>query len=221
MDDAGSAHKARIIKHMNADHTREMSYYLRHYAGASAGAASSPEMLDIDLRGMRIAGRGGREYSVPFDPPLAGWAEARARIVEMAHTARETLGFSDVVVTAYARPRGFGLFVFSAVLFYFGCAASLPWVVPGSPAWQLLEAGFPGGPEGFVWIVRAIFWPVIGIHLLECYIFDARLNRHGVERFSGQWWAWESNCFLEGFPSFQRFDAIVAKKAAEKNAKKQ
>lgn len=220
MDAASSPHKTRIISHMNKDHTREITYYLRHYARASARAASSPEMRDLDFQGMKITARGG-DFTVPFEPPLAGWAEAKGRIIEMAHTAREALGLSDIIITSFKWPEGFGMFVFGAVIFYFCCAASLPWVVPGSPAWPLLEAAFPGGAEGFCWTVKTIFWPVIGIHVIECSIFDGRLKKHGVERFSGVWWAWELGCFLEGYPSFKRIDGIIAQKTAEKNAKKQ
>ncbi|KAF7547070.1 hypothetical protein G7Z17_g7989 [Cylindrodendrum hubeiense] len=220
MDSASSPHTARIVSHMNSDHTREMSYYLRHYAGASARAASSPQLRDLDFQSMRITARGG-DFTIPFEPPLTGWAEAKGRITEMAHTAREALGLSDIVITTFTPPQGFGLFVFCAVIFYFVCAASLPWVVPESPAWPLLEAGFPGGAEGFCRTVKTIFWPVIGIHLIECYIFEGRLKKHGVEKFSGVWWKWQSACFFEGLTSFKRIDGVVAQKTAEKNAKKQ
>ncbi|KAK7413064.1 hypothetical protein QQX98_008072 [Neonectria punicea] len=220
MESPESIRKNRIISHMNKDHTRELSYYLRHYARASTSAASSPEMRDIDLQGMRITARGG-DFTIPFEPALTSWADVKGRVIEMAGTAREALGLSDIVVTSFTPPQGFGAVVFGAVVFYFFCAATLPWVVPESPVWPLLEAGFPGGAETFRWVVKTIFWPVVGIHAVECYLFEGRLKKHGVEKFTGLWWAWQSCCFLEGLTSFKRIDAVVAQKRAEKDGKKE
>ncbi|KAF4343686.1 integral membrane protein [Fusarium beomiforme] len=212
MASVDDARKNRIVSHMNKDHTREISYYLRHYAHLSASAASSPEFRDVDLNGITIKSNDGKEHFVPFSPPLSSWAEVKDRIIEMAITARERLGLSDVIITAYTPPEGLGIFVTGSVLFYFFCAGTLPWVQPGTRIWELLNEGFPGGATYFHWLVNAIFWPVIGIHLFECFIFDRKLQRHGVERFSGQWWLWLSNCFFEGYPSFKRVDGIVARK---------
>ncbi|KAF5021372.1 hypothetical protein F66182_6561 [Fusarium sp. NRRL 66182] len=213
------ARKNRILSHMNKDHTREISYYLRHYAHLSASAASSPVLQDVDLSGMSIKSQDGRDHFVPFTPPLTSWAEIKDRIIQMAHEAREALGLSDVIITAYVPPEGFGVIVTGSVLFYFFCAASLPWVQPGTHIWKLLDSNFPGGAPLFHWLVNTIFWPVIGIHVVECYFFDKKLQRHGVERLSGQWWLWLSNCFFEGYPAFQRVDGIVARKQ-NKNGKK-
>ncbi|KAL5618378.1 hypothetical protein FOVSG1_000600 [Fusarium oxysporum f. sp. vasinfectum] len=220
MASADDARKNRIVSHMNKDHTREISYYLRHYAHLSASAASSPVLKDTDLNGMTIKSNDGREHFVPFSPPLSSWAEVKDRIIEMANTAREGLGLSDVIITAYTPPEGFGIFVTGSVLFYFFCAGTLPWVQPGTRIWELLNEGFPGGATFFHWLVNAIFWPVIGIHLVECFFFDRKIQRHGVERFSGQWWLWLSNCFFEGFPAFKRVDGIVARKQ-DKSGKSQ
>lgn len=222
MTSADDARKKRIVSHMNQEHTREISHYLRHYAHLPAGAASSPAtMRDVDLGGMTIRSRDGRDHFIPFTPPLAGWGEVKDRVVEMAAEARGALGLSDVVIEGYTLPEGFGIIVTGSVLFYFLCAATLPWVQPGTGAWTLLEKGFPGGPGFYGWLVDAIFWPVVGIHAVECYFFDRKLQRHGVQRLSGQWWLWLSNCFLEGFPSFKRVDGIVARKQQERNGKKQ
>ncbi|KAF5010447.1 hypothetical protein FDECE_3395 [Fusarium decemcellulare] len=221
MASADDARKTRIVTHMNQDHTREISYYLRHYAHLSASAASSPVLRDVDLNGMSIRSRDGRDHFIPFTPPLASWAETKDRIIEMAVSAREALGLSDIVITQYTLPEGFGVIVAGSVLFYFFCAASLSWVQPGTEAWKLLEVGFPGGPTSFRWVVDTIFWPVIGIHVFECILFDRKLQRHGVERFSGQWLIWLVNCFIEGFPTFKRVDAIVARKQQDKNNKRQ
>lgn len=221
MDPADAARKTRIVTHMNNDHTRELTHYLRHYAHLSASAASQPLMRDVDLQGMRISAH-GKDYTIPFKPALESWAEVKGRIIEMDTIARENLGISDIYITEYAWPEGFEILVFGAVTFYYFCSALLPWVVPGSLIWTLLEAGFPGGPIWFRWIVKVIFMPVIAIHLVECFIFNNKLHRHGVDRAStgNLWWKWQLSCYIEGFGCFKRTGRIIAKKTAEKNAKK-
>ena len=222
MASADETRKNRIISHMNNDHARELTHYLRHFAHLPATAASQPTMRNVDLQGMVISAR-GKEYTVAFTPPLESWAEVKTRIIEMDSIARENLGISDVYVTEYTPPEGMDIVVFVSVIFYYCCAAGLPWVVPGSQIWAGLTDFFPGGPRLFCWLVKTIFVPVLGIHLVECYFFNKKLHKHGIDKATsgGLWWKWQLDCFIEGFPSFNRVDRIVAKKVAEKNAKKQ
>ncbi|EHK16752.1 uncharacterized protein TRIVIDRAFT_184116 [Trichoderma virens Gv29-8] len=213
--------KGRIITHMNTQHSRELSHYLRHYVGLSARAATaSPAIQDMSLTGMAIKTLNGT-YDVPFSPPLSSWAEARPRVIAMDVTAREALGISDIYLTEYAWPRGFDWVPLGGVVFYYICCVGLPWVVPGSGIWDTLEVVFPGGPEWFLWIVRTIFWIVFGIHVVEVFLLDRwRLQKHGVPRFSRVWWAWTSNIFFEGVTTWNRLDSIIAAKRAEKEGKK-
>ncbi|KAM3509579.1 hypothetical protein MY11210_006269 [Beauveria gryllotalpidicola] len=214
------ARKDRIMSHMNRDHTREMSTYLRYYNSLSAQQAARPSMRDVSLDAMRIRA-GGLDHTVPFTPPLAGWNEMRPRLVEMDAVARRALGLSDIAVATYVAPRPGHWVILLAVAFYFASAASLPWLVPGSAAWGLLDRGFPGGAAGFRWLVKVLFVPVLGIHVAECYFLDRlRLSRHGVERYTGLWFLWEASCFLEGLMVWRRFDELVAEKQKEKDAKK-
>ncbi|KAL7799750.1 hypothetical protein V8C37DRAFT_365333 [Trichoderma ceciliae] len=213
--------KARIITHMNTQHSRELSHYLRHYLRLSPrAAAASPAITDMDLASMTIKTNHGT-YNVPFSPPLSSWAEARPRVIAMDVDARKALGISDIYITEYAMPRGFDYVPLVGVVFYFICATGLPWIVPGSAPWEVLKVVFPGGPEWFRWTVRMIFWPVVGIHLVEAVLFDRwRLQKHGVVRWSCVWWMWESAIFFEGLTSWKRLDGVVTEKKAEKEAKK-
>lgn len=211
----------RIITHMNRDHARELSHFLRHYADVPEDLArSSPSVEDVTLRGMLIRA-GGFDYAVSFSPPLAEWSEIRPRFVEMDAVARSAMGISDIYIASYAPPEGFDCVVFAAVAFYFCCVASLPWVVPDTRLWGILSTVFPGGPDWFRWIVETIFFPVLGIHVAEVLILDrTRMQRHGVPRWSNVWWLWMSSCFFEGLPAFRRIDRIVAQKREQKDAKK-
>lgn len=214
------ARKDRIISHMNRDHTRNMTNYLRHYSSLTKRQAANPSLRDVSLDTMHIRA-GGFNHTVPFVPPLKTWDDIRPRLVEMDAAARKALGLSDITVTTYLPPRGADWLVFFGVTFYFASAAYLPWLVPDSTAWGLLDKGFPGGADMFRWLVKVIFVPVLGIHVVECYLLDRwRLSRHGVEPFTLTWLMWEVSCFFEGLPSWRRFDAHVAKKQQQKDAKK-
>lgn len=217
---SGAAHQARIISHMNGDHQRELSHYLRHYCGLSSSAAADAHMTDISLKSMTIKSHSG-EYSVPFDPPLAAWSDVRPRVVDMDRVAREHLGISDIYITAFAPPRGSDFIVFGGVVFYFVCFFSLPWIQPGTGVWDLLTSIFPGGPQWYRWVVKTIFIPVLAIHVGEAYWFHrSRMVPHGVQPGSTLWWKWESSTFFEGFRAFKRIDGIIAAKRAEKEARR-
>ncbi|OLN87333.1 hypothetical protein CCHL11_03670 [Colletotrichum chlorophyti] len=208
----------RILTHMNNEHKRELSLYLRHYAGLSRSAATSPWLKDITLEAMTIAagGLGGKEFVVAFNPPLQSWADVRPAVVDMACASQESLGYSDIIVTHFAPPQGLDVVVFGSVIFYFVCWLTLGFVLPGIPIWSFLQTVFPGGPRFYRWLVKTIFLPVLGIHLSECYWFHrTRLSRHGIDFGTTLWWAWIGSLFFEGYCGFMRFDGIVAAKKKE------
>ncbi|EQL00635.1 hypothetical protein OCS_03652 [Ophiocordyceps sinensis CO18] len=212
--------RARIISHMNRAHTRELAHYLRHYAGASSRDASNPSLRDLTLQGMRIRAA-GNDYAVPFAPPLDDWNDVKQRIIDMDSTARKHLGISDVFLTKYLLPRPFDCFVLGAVLFYFGCVATLPWPPPATTTSNIIDAIFPGGVEWYRWLTRTLLLPVIACHAIETFLFDRKLRRHGVNRWTGLWWLWASSCFVEGIMAFRRVDDHIAQKRAAMEGKSQ
>ncbi|KAM4060084.1 hypothetical protein HRG_002305 [Hirsutella rhossiliensis] len=139
----------------------------------------------------------------------------------MDSTARKHLGISDVFLTTYLPPRPLDLFIFASVVFYFACVATLPWLAPATSAWNTIDAVFPGGVEWYRWLVRSLFLPVVGLHAVESFLFDRKLRRHGVDRWTGLWWLWVSSCFMEGVMAFKRVDDHVAQKRASKEGKNQ
>ncbi|KAH8677925.1 hypothetical protein BX600DRAFT_506919 [Xylariales sp. PMI_506] len=217
-----AAIKTRVITHMNKDHVAELEHYLRAYNGLSAGAASGAQLTDMTLDAMTIRTASGATHTVAIAPPLANWSASRVRLVEMAGEALGRLGLSDVRVTQFRPPAGFDCVVFVSVAFYFVCAATRHLVVPGSPAWELLDAVFPfGGAVAYRWLVKAIFLPVLLIHIAEDYwMATTRLAKHRVPTGSLVWWLWIGSTFFEGVPSFKRFDRLVAEEKAKKEAQK-
>jgi hypothetical protein len=221
--DSFEERRQRIIKHLNRDHQPELSRYLEHFASLPRDTASSnPQLIDVSLDRLLIRAGDGSDYSVPFVPPLSSWDEIRSRTVAMDAAARAALGgpSSNITLTEYAPPQGFGAFVFGAVLFYFFSHATLPWVQPGTAAWSIVSTIFPGGPLRYRWVVKSIFWPVIMLHTAEAVIMDlTRLRKHGVSRGSRVWWLWVTNCWVEGITTFKRIDGVIAAKRAQQGGK--
>ncbi|KAK5997981.1 hypothetical protein PT974_00350 [Cladobotryum mycophilum] len=214
--------RARIINHMNREHTRELGHYLRYYASLPASAVNSspPSLLDVTLRGMLIRTGSGKEYDVPFEPPVGAWAEVKDRIISMDTAARSALGISDVRITSYVAPQGPDWVILSGVLFYFGCVATLPFIQPGSSTWDAIHDIFPGGMGWYRWVVKALIAPVLGIHVGEMVLFDWwRMNKYGVPRWSLLWWMWEINVFCEGLGAWRRIERAADEKRAQKAAK--
>ncbi|KAK0386611.1 hypothetical protein NLU13_6446 [Sarocladium strictum] len=209
----------RIIKHMNSQHRLELSHYLRHHHSLSSRAASPALLTSLTLTSMTITDRNGKAYTVPIDPPLATWADARTRLADMDTEARKHLGLSDVTLDTYKPPSSFTeVLVFSSVAAFFFCYATLPYVTPGTKVYSLLDQFWPrNGAESYIRLVKFIFLPVLGTHILEMALLDIkRLQPYGVERFSKLWWTWQISCFIEGFSTFKRTKAIVNAKRAEK-----
>ncbi|PBP16235.1 hypothetical protein BUE80_DR013052 [Diplocarpon rosae] len=211
------AARARIIKHMNADHADSLSYYLQHFCQLSPRAARGGTLVAISLAAMRLRTADGRAHTVPFQPPLTAWSEARARSVAMDREARAALDISPIRITAYAPPRTpVHVAVFATCLFTVAALATHRWIVPGTWVYDGPLRCFPGGPERFVWLARTLFWPFIVIHLGEAWNLDrTRLRRHGVERGTILWWTWILSCGVEGYGCYQRIDATVARKREE------
>ncbi|KAI9158344.1 hypothetical protein HJFPF1_06338 [Paramyrothecium foliicola] len=216
---AAEDRKQRIVAHMNRGHSRELSHYLRHYAGASPSAASKATLTDMSLTSLAIRARGG-DYSIPLSPPMDSLEDARERLVAMDVEARTALGISDVVVDEWVPPTGLAATTLAFLIFYFGCYFTLPWTGPGTTAWKVIDPIFPGGAATFRWIAKTIFWPVILIHLVEAIIFArTRMNKYSVPRWSRVWWLWVVNCAFVGFPTFLGIDELAARKKAEKAGK--
>ncbi|KAK4152888.1 hypothetical protein C8A00DRAFT_15837 [Chaetomidium leptoderma] len=238
------AQKAATIAHMNKDHRRDMRHILHHYPsvppvpsitrGDEEQEKNDPLMHDITLSSITLhLPLSNTFHTIAFDPPLQHWDERRTRLVEMTRVARAAaLGVVDevtvVVVGEYMPPRvPYDAGIFLAVLGYwvsFGLVR-MGWF--GSSSSSLLAevvewSRFPGGAEGFAWLVEAIFWPVLAIHVAETWWLErSRLGRFGVRRGSRVWWLWVGSVFVEGAMAFKRFDLVVERLRGEKAGKRQ
>ncbi len=237
--------KTRTLAHMNNDHRVDMRHIIQHFGAlptappsslppANAPAAdpdADPLLLDITLTSLTLRlPRTKTTHVVAFNPPLANWDERRARLVEMTHAARAALGVDGVegkvVVAEYMPPRvPYDLGVFLAVLFYYFTFALVRLGLfdplnEGAAAVLVQKAvemsRFPGGVDGFVWLVNTIFLPVLGIHLFETWLLERRkLSKFGVRRGSKVWWMWIGSVFIEGAMAFKRFDIVVERLQTE------
>ncbi|KAL5323738.1 hypothetical protein ACEPPN_008279 [Leptodophora sp. 'Broadleaf-Isolate-01'] len=211
------AAKARIIKHMNADHADSLSYYLQHFCKLSSRTAHGAIISSITLSSMTLKTTDGKSHTIPFEPPMKSWSEARTRTVDMDREARTALDISSIRITEYDPPRK----PIQVVLFLILSATWLAcifqrFIVPGTWMYDVALSFYPGGPELFLWMVRKMTWPFIGIHAVESFFLDrTKLRKHGVTRGTSLWWKWIASCLIEGFACFQRIDATIARKTKE------
>lgn len=211
----------KAITHMNNDHSRSLTLYLRAYCSVSPRAAESATLEDLRLEDMVISAQGTR-YTIPFDPPLNSYSDLRPRVVAMHKEALSRLSLSDTKITTYAPPKGgqcVGFTLCLAVLTFYAHRGNF---APGSLVYEGLGLSrFPGFAE-FSYKWQPWIWgPLAVAHGLEAVFLLGwlRLSKHGVKAFSGLWWTWMVLGFVEGFPAWMRFDRLV-KEAEEKGHEK-
>ena len=153
----------RIIKHMNNDHADSISLYLRHYRKLSASSARGAIMTDISLSAMTFETTDGKTHIILLKPPMASFAEARTRSVDMDREARSALDISPIKLTSYLPPRKpahiivFGLCAMAYVNF-----TTKHMMVPGTFFYDKVLPWWPGGPESYLWTCRQSLLPDVG-----------------------------------------------------------
>jgi len=213
-----AATKQRIIKHMNGDHADSLSLYLQHYCNLSARSTRGAVMTDISLSAMTFITTDGKTHTIPFSPPMASYADARTRSVDMDREARSALDISSIRITSYLPPRNpIHVFTFGICTVMWVAFATKHKLVPGNWLYDNLLCYWPvGGVQGYLWFLRAIFFPVLAIHIGEAWWLDrTRLRKHGVERGSLLWWKFVGSNFIEGYGCYLRIDKEVERKKKE------
>ncbi|RDW70594.1 DUF2470 domain-containing protein [Aspergillus mulundensis] len=219
--DTDASRKAFIITHMNNDHARSLSLYLRAFCGLSERASQSPKLEDLRLTDLVISAQGSR-YTIPFDPPLQSYAETRARVVAMHKDALEKLDLSDFKLTKYSPPKGGEWIGFTLCLVVLVGYARRGNFEPGSLVYDTL--GLDKYPGFVSWSCKwqPWLWGVLAAaHGFEAVVLLGymRLRKYGVKAFSGLWWTWMVLGFVEGFPAWKRVDGMVRKAEEETKAK--
>ena len=217
-----AAAKARIIKHLNADHQRSLSYYLQHYNSLSSIEARKPVLTDITFNALTFRTAWGTTPTIPLYPPMKSWSEARTRTVEMDRESRKALDISHIALTHYVPPNNaWQIIVFGLCLFTFTVFLTSGWIVEGTFFYDKVLPWFPGGPEWFLWTQSMLLLPVVAIHLTESFLLDRKkLRKYGVERGTLLWCKWIASCFIEGRGCFVRINEVVAQKELEAEKQK-
>jgi hypothetical protein len=208
--DAPAPTKSFIIKHMNSNHADSLSLYLRAYCGVSAHFAHPAALQDISLSDLLITAKGTR-YSVPINPPMTSFAEARARVVAMHKDSLQRLGLSDITIREYRPPHGLqivSLALVVATLVVFGRRSNF---LPGNMFYEAVGLDrYPVFTRFCYDVAPVVVGLLLGAHLVEVTLLAVkRLRPHGVRVGSGLWVAWIVSNFVEGFPVWRRFDEMV------------
>lgn len=211
------ASKDFIIKHMNADHEDSLSLFLQAYCSITSSETKSAALENITLTNLIITAQGTR-YSVPIEPPMKDYSEARTRMVAMHKESLKRLGRSDITLTEYRAPRGFPAVIFALCLFTYASCFQRSNLLPGSFVYEYFGYKFVPDFAHFVYTIHPWFFPlVLGIHVFETILLIVtQLRPLGVPVFSGLWCKWVGSCFIEGFDTFQRIKKLVEEERAKK-----
>ncbi|KAJ5157134.1 uncharacterized protein N7482_008234 [Penicillium canariense] len=212
--------KEFIIKHMNADHGDSLQLYLQAFCEISARKAKGASLEDLTLSNLIISAHGTR-YSVPIQPPMKDYNEARGRLVTLHKDSLKKMGRSDVTLTEYRAPRGYQAVIFALVLFTYATCWSRGNLLPGAFVYENMGFKFVPDFAHFIYNIWPVFFPsVVGIHVLETVALAVlRLRPLGVPFGSKLWFTWVGSCFIEGFGAFVRIGAIVREERARKGTK--
>ncbi|KGO38815.1 protein of unknown function DUF2470 [Penicillium expansum] len=181
-----------IIKHMNADHQESLILFLQAYCGITSTQAKNAHLEELSTSNLIITAHGTR-YSVPIEPAMKNYSEARGRMVAMHKESLKRLGRSEITLTEYRAPRGIQAVIFVlCALFYVTCFQRSN-LQPGSDLYEYLEL------QRVPWFPRlvCILQPyVVGIHIIETVaLVVTQLKPLNVPVLSGLWWKWVASCF--------------------------
>lgn len=216
-----AAAKQRIITHMNSDHQDSLVRYLEHFCHLSSFSARNARLTDFTFDSLTVLASNATPHTIPINPPLTSWSEARPRVVAMDTEAAAGLNRSNVTVKKFKGPQGFMkvVFVAAAVTFVVFCKRSN--FEPGSIIHDNVMRHVPNFNEFCRTIQPVVIYPMVALHSWEAYHLDrSRLERHSIPRFSKLWWKWVFMTFVGGVGLFKSFDSIVEEEEAKKaNAK--
>jgi Protein of unknown function (DUF2470) len=138
--------------------------YAEHYAKVSRLSSGSAKLKDISLDRMVVTAA-GKDHTIPIDPPMSSFKDARERVVAMDKTACLGLGRSTVTIKEYRGPRGFQIFAFATCATTWAIFTFKSTTQPGSLLHQYLPefSDFCAG-------IRPYTWSLALIHIIEASI---------------------------------------------------
>ncbi|KAK8174114.1 hypothetical protein IWX90DRAFT_485010 [Phyllosticta citrichinensis] len=214
-----AAAKQRILSHMNADHHDSVCRYLEHFCSVSSFKARAARLADISLESMTIAAA-GKHHTIPLNPPMKSWREARERLVKLDKDALEGLGRSDVTVKRYTRPRGLHALVFAVCILSFILVSRRANALPGSYIYDKVLSYAPAFAAFTATVQPVVLWGMVVGHLIESVVLARKLEKYNVPVLSGLWWQWITSCFIEGFGALQRVEALAREERLAKEKAK-
>ena len=214
------AAKQRILQHMNQDHQDSLVRYLEYFCHVPSFSARQAHLANITFDSLFIS-TGSTSFEIPIRPPMITWSDARARLVALDAQAVTGLNRSDITVKEYRVPRGFGIVTAAATI-----SAALLFSLKsnfsqGSFIYDHLLVQRPDFAKWCLQIRSLLLAFMFVVHTGEAFYMErTRLRKHTVPRFSMLWWKWILGTYVEGAPSFKRFDMIVHGEATRRaNAK--
>ncbi|KAK0280134.1 hypothetical protein LTR35_008285 [Friedmanniomyces endolithicus] len=219
-EEKDNATKSRIITHLNNDHHDSLVRYLEHYTHLSPLRANSAYLTTLDLSSLTLTSGSGsskKTHHIPLTPPMASYAETRARVVAMDREARLALNRSEITVKEFLPPTGVYGVLFAIITVVFLAYSQRWWFAPGQLVEQLLGPGF----ARFSYVMQPwVLGVMLFMHTTEMlYFVQYKLIRHSVNPGSRLFWLWTGTTFVEGAGAFWRFNGLVRGKE-EARAKK-
>ena len=198
--------------------THQLIRFLEHYCNVPSWIAYDAEMTAVDLNGMSFTCGNSQVYRIPFEPPMSSYREARERAVAMDKESLEGLDKSDITVKEFVPPRGLWILEPLIVAAAFAAYSQRWWFGHGQVVEQYLGSSF----AAFCWTIQPwLIFAMLAIHCTEAFWMASKyLRKHSVNVREVIWWQWVFCGFIEGIPSFLRFQEVVRRKRTEKEKQK-
>ena len=195
--------------------------YLEHFCKVSSFSARNAKLEDVSLDSLKISTGSKKSFSIPIDPAMTAWTEARTRFASLDAEAVKGLGRSSITIKKFPPRNGTEMAFFAIAILFFAVFSKRSNFQSGSVFYGFVLRYFQGAAKFFEKAQPFIFYPVLVLHLVEAtYMGQVRLEKHSVPRYSTLWWKWTLSTFVEGVGAFKRLDKMVKEEEEERAQKK-
>ena len=196
-------------------HARQLVRYLEHHHSLSSYTARDAKLTSLTHSGLGIEAN-GKAYTIPFEPPMKSFSEARERVVKLDNDAISALGRSDITIREYRFARGVQFVIMISVLAGFFSFSYRDMFRPGNWIYEVFWGNFPRFSAFlYEWAYVALALMVL-IHGVEAIVMaSGRLRKHSVPAGSGVWWKWATSAYCEGYGAFARYVICLLEKSLQ------